>query len=436
MPRIASTFPLLVVIAACGAPSERAPETAAAARAPAPSPTTMTSAACDPAPTRRGAPARYAVQLGAFADSARAARLRDSLGAEGWGAYVGRATSGGKPVFRVRFAPSPDDAWPRLVVAALRAHGREAAVVRDDATPQATGGVAVIPVNRGTHGMAARTRWAASRDGCALLVVEDPTAVEAEPVPDGFVYASERGALVLQRDSVWDVAPSPDWRRLAWGRGFVVSARERDSLSAAQWRTMAERIGLDERAVRQRAFVASGMAMLFGISRPLVAELARPEEDTPRVRALPMTGGWRVRWTPDGALLAVGSGPARAQDDAPPREWALVDPATAAVRRRQRSDSGLAVTRWTEGPTLDISVPVDLAAAAPLARGAVTIESRGGWIRAVERTPDGARRTRAIGPGIALAATAGGRFVAALVPPVDPRETDQPVRFMVYQLLP
>ncbi|HEX4936688.1 MAG TPA: hypothetical protein VFV33_26080, partial [Gemmatimonadaceae bacterium] len=62
-------------------------------------------------------------------------------------------------------------------------------------------------MHTGPHGMAAQVRWTLSPDRRAIIVVEDPVGVEAEPVPDGFLYGSETTGAVVQLNGVWDVAP-------------------------------------------------------------------------------------------------------------------------------------------------------------------------------------------------------------------------------------
>lgn len=299
---------------------------------------------------------------------------------------------------------------------------------------------AAMPVNRGTHGMLARSRWALSPDGCALLVVEDPVGVENEPVPNGFLFATERGgggATVVQRDSVWDVAPSPDWTRLAYGRAYGLLVGGRDSATSAEWDALARRAGLDPAVARGGAFASSGMATAYAVARPAIVAAGG---SAPAERALPLASGWRVRWTRDGRSLVLGSRPVRAEDDAPPTQWDVVDAGTPVARsasERAQSlggDVARAGVAWTEGPTLDGSATPALDSAAPIAlAGGAVVESRGGTIRVV--VPGGAGRPVTVGPGIALAATRGGRFVVALAPAQGPLTPDEPrVRLVVYRV--
>jgi len=89
---------------------------------------------------------------------------------------------------------------------------------------------------------------------------------------------------------VWDVAPSPDWSRVVYGRAWGLQGRERDSIPPAEWEELARRVGLDVVAVRRGAFVSSGMSLAWAVSRPFIVDVATGAE-----RALPTTGGWRSR---------------------------------------------------------------------------------------------------------------------------------------------
>src|SRR2546423_3510829 len=82
--------------------------------------------------------------------------------------------------------------------------------------------VTVTPVNRGTAGMAQRVLWAFSPDHKAVLVVADPGGVENEPVANAFFFGDEARGFQTQMDSVWDVAPSPDWKWLRVGRAITI----------------------------------------------------------------------------------------------------------------------------------------------------------------------------------------------------------------------
>ena len=414
--------PLLVavVLAAACSTSERAtPDTTAAARAAVP--VTPVSSAPESV---------LAVQLGAFSDSANARRMRDSLARAGWTAYLRGGTGRGVPAVQVRVAPSRDSLLPRLVVASLVGARREAVVVHDVVGGDSLTTTRVIPVSTGAHGMAASTRWAVAGDRRALLVVEDPTAVEAEPVPDGFVLADESSGAVVQRDSVWDVAPSPDWRRLAVGIAYVVPGRERATIPAAEWSALARRSGLSSDSARKGAFQSSGMSTAYGLAQPAVYDLSvAPVNGARAAVVLPMAGGWRIGWSAGGDALLVGTNPKRAGDDEPASGWIAVD-----LHGKRVSDAGdtPAPVAWTSGPTLDVSVPVDFVSAHTIAAGGRSIESAGGWVSVRE-----GNASRIVGPGTALVATANGRFVAALVPNAPGKSgapQDQPARLVVYDL--
>ena len=393
-----------------------------------------------------------AIQVGAFADSAAARRLADSLRALGAPAYRAEPGPGAggdaRPVWRVRVVVPGASGATRgdsaLLVGATALVLRPGSptdtlrrprplVTRDSVPAELAAATRVHQVNRGgTHGMTSRVRWVLSPDRAAIIAVEDPASVEAEPVGNGHLYASETGPVEALEGRSWDVNPSPDWTWLAWATPWVVSARERDSLSSAQWRTLAREAGLGEAEVRRGSFPASGMAVAVGLARPAVVRLDGAE---PRPRAdgrpnwLPMTGGWRVRWTSEGQLL-VGFAPGTVQDHVDSERWIVVDPATGRMGDTLRGDGEAARVAWTQGPTIDIGVPLDLRANGRIAVDGGTIESAGGWIS----LRDGSGRRRAVGPGTALAATRTGRLVLALVPDPSPRQFENPVTVLVYRL--
>ena len=369
-----------------------------------------------------------AVQLGAFSDTTNAIRLRDSLSRAGWTVYIRSSEGKESPAYRVRVAASRDTTLPRLVAAAFAAAHRDAAVVNDQVRDDSLGATVAIPVNAGPHGMAAMVRWAVAPDRQALLVVEDPVGVEAEPVANGFVFADERDGVVLQRDDVWDVEPSPDWRRLALGLAFTVIGRERPEIPAAEWTALARETGLSADSVKKAAFPSSGMSNAYGVAQPAIYDLrVAPVNGERALVVLPMAGGWRVGWSGNSDAVLVGMNPVRANDAEPSPRFVAVD-----LRGRPVSggDSDApAPVAWTSGPTLDVSIPVDITSRHTIAAGARSIESAGGWITSVT-----GQTVRVVGPGTALVATTNGRFVAALVPNAPTKTPGQPARLVVYDL--
>ena len=434
-----------LLVAACREEPRRPPaDVAARAAQPgsagAASPASPAVAPCTAAGRGAGAPAAgrrpaFAVQVAALADSAGAVRLRDSLARAGWVAYV--RDDGGGARWRVRVAASADAGVPRRVAAGLAAAGRAAVVVRDSTGEP--GAAARLHAVGGSPGMSSRVRWTLSPDRCALLAVHDPAAVENEPVPNAFLYASERSGAAFGHERVWDVAVSPDWRRLAYGRAWVLQGRERDSLTTAEWEGVARETGTTAAAARAAAFPASGMAVAFGLAQPVVVDLVADPRGARR-RVLPPLVGWRVRWAREGAL-ALGRAPVSALDDAPAAGWTLVDAGTGAplagAAPAAPADSGAPGVSWEVGPTVDIGVPVDVRPdTIAIAPGRVT--SGGGWV-SVARPPRAgapADAARIVGPGSALAATAGGRFILALAPKIRPKEYDAPMELVVYEAAP
>jgi hypothetical protein len=266
----------------------------------------------------------------------------------------------------------------------------------------------LITVNRGAPGMAARIRWLLSPDRRSIILVEDPAGVEAEPVPNGFVFASEATGRVVQQDSVWDVAPSPDWRQLAWGRAYGPRPGERDSMSTAEWRAFVSTIpgsltsalqpgasagaGRDSlvAVLRRSAFPSSGMTYAVAIGVAHVLDLRNESAPTPL-----SWHGWRVRWTPDGSILGIGTDPAGVQDDSPPRRWILLRPPSGDSIGSASDSRSFVENRWVVGPVLDISIEE---------------------------------------PPRELVATRDRRFVAALVPNTGAGEYDPKTRLVMYHI--
>ena len=372
-----------------------------------------------------------AIQVGAFADSGNAARLADSLRGAGAAAYISPAAAAGaaaKPLWRVRVAvasPERVDLGNLLLLTrhALAARGQ----ALDDSVPASlVAPVRLVWVNRdGTHGMASQVRWVFSPDRTKLVVVEDPASVENEPVPDGWAYAAESGTPAsITGERSWDVAPSPDWTRLIAGVGYYASAGERDSLASRQWDSLARASGLSREETRRSAWEGSGMAIAKDVGRAAVWRLDAPGSP---VRAS-VGGGWQVGWTTSGRAV-IGTGPSRAQEDADSPSWILADPATLAPRDTVRGRSPAVPGRWTTGPTIDISTPIDLMAAKSIPVSGGSVEGRDGWISLRRGTS-----RRAIGPGVPLAASRGGRLIVAVVSDPTPRRSEIPLQVVVYRV--
>jgi len=285
--------------------------------------------------------------------------------------------------------------------------------------------VTVTPVNRGTHGMAERVWWAFSPDKKAVLVVADPGGVENEPVPNGFFFGDEARGFQTQMDSVWDVVPSPDWKWLGFGRAYGVVGGEGTGTELLT--DVARRTSIDTATLRAGSFPSSGMSMSRAVAQPGIIRI--PDDprrasavDSAVPKLFPVARGWRVRWTTDGTTLALGNSPARATDSEPSQTWSALDPTTGALHGTLPSNAKLADVKFTAGPTLDRSLPMDMnqSPAIEIKRGTqtFTIQSERGVITLVETTPGRttAAAPRVVGAGIALAATAGGRYIVALAP--------------------
>jgi hypothetical protein len=300
--------------------------------------------------------------------------------------------------------------------------------------------VTVTPVNRGTHGMAERVSWAFSPDNKAVLVVADPAGVENEPVPNGFFFGDEGRGFQTQMDSVWDVSPSPDWKWLGFGRAYGVVRGEGTGTDLLA--DVSRRTSIDTATLRAGSFASSGMSMSRAVAQAGVIHI--PDDprqiaaaDSAAPKLFPVARGWRVRWTTDGTTLAVGNSPARAMDNEPSQTWSALDPVTGALHGTLPSSAKLADVKFTVGPTLDRSLPIDMTQAPSIRimRGMqpYTILSSRGVITIMD--PPGVGSTgaqRVVGAGIALAATAGGRYIIALAPRSTTTPNESAIEPVVY----
>ncbi|HXQ78579.1 MAG TPA: hypothetical protein VN797_10230, partial [Gemmatimonadaceae bacterium] len=288
--------------------------------------------------------------------------------------------------------------------------------------------VTVTPVSRGAGGMAERVLWALSPDGKSVLVVADPGGVENQPVPNGFFFGDETRGFQTQMDSVWDVAPSPDWKWIGFGRAYSVVSGEGTGTDLIA--DVARRTSIDTATLRAGSFASSGMSMSRAIAQPGVIHIpddprAQFAADSSAPRLFPIARGWRVRWTTDGSTLALGNNPARAEDNEPSQTWAALDPRTGQLHGSLPGNAALADVKFTVGPSLDRSVPIDLtqSPSIKIQRGdkTYTIQTTRGVITIADPPSLGATGAqRVVGAGVALAATASGRYIVALAPKAKP----------------
>ena len=300
--------------------------------------------------------------------------------------------------------------------------------------------VTVTPVNRGTQGMAERVLWTFSPDRKAVLVVADPGGVENEPVPNAFFFGDESRGFQTQMDSVWDVAPSPDWKWIGFGRAYSVVGGA--GTGTDQLTEVSRRTSIDTATLRAGSFASSGMSMSRAVAQAGVIHI--PENlrdsaaaDSASPKLFPVARGWRVRWTADGSTLALGNAPSRAVDNEPSQTWSALDPLTGALHGTLPANSKLADVKFTEGPTIDRSLPIALTQSPSIqiqrGKDVYTIQSVRGVITIIgppEVGSTGAQRV--VGAGMALAATAGGRYIIALAPRSTPDPNGSTVEPVVY----
>lgn len=308
---------------------------------------------------------------------------------------------------------------------------------------RATPSVSATPVNQAISGLRYRVRWVMPPDSSAILVVVDPVGLENDAIPNAFFFGSETRNFQARMDSVWDVAPSPDWQALAFSRAHVVKGDQTDSIPPAEWVALARQTGIDTATLVQSSFATSGMTTQRGIAQPGViripADIRAPNaSDEAAPKLFPIARGWQVRWVPDGSVIALGNNPAKASDNENSESWAELDPKTGALHGTFPAGAKLVVPRWVNGPVLESSVPVDMSGAKPIQVKVGTktyaIESQRGVITARETTP-GADSTSipfAIGSGKAITSTRGGRYILALAPRRNAVANEIPVEAVVY----
>jgi len=308
---------------------------------------------------------------------------------------------------------------------------------------RATPSVSATPVNQTTSGLRYQVRWVMPPDSSAILVVVDPVGLENDAIPNAFFFGSETRNFQARMDSVWDVAPSPDWQALAFSRAHIVKGDQTDSIPPAEWVALARQTGIDTATLAQSSFATSGMTTQRGIAQPGViripADIRAPNaSDEAAPKLFPIARGWQVRWVPDGSVIALGNNPAKASDNENSESWAELDPKTGALHGSFPAGAKLVVPRWVNGPVLESSVPVDMSGAKPIQVKVGTktyaIESQRGVITARETTP-GADSTSipfAIGSGKAIMSTRGGRYILALAPRRNAVANEIPVEAVVY----
>jgi hypothetical protein len=315
--------------------------------------------------------------------------------------------------------------------------------VDSSAAPRTSPVVTSVRVNQATTGMISRVKWILSSDSSAILAVVDPAGVENEAIPNGFFYGSETQNFQTRMDSVWDVAPSPDGKTIAFSRAYVLNPRELDSIPPQMWIDVARKTGMDTATVRTGSFASSGMSMARAIAQPGTIKVpadsrALNASDDAAPHLYPIALGWRVRWTADGNFIALGNSPATVQDDAESETWSSLDPKTGMFHPSLPGDAKTVAPKWKTGPKLELSVPVDMQGAPAITVSAAgrhfAIESARGAITAREigSPNDSTGRSYTIGSGKALAATKGGRFILALAPRSAAVANEMPVEAVVY----
>ena len=300
--------------------------------------------------------------------------------------------------------------------------------------------ITVTRVNQGTHGLRTRVKWLFSPDKKAVLVVADPISIEGDALPNAFFFGDETRAFQTQMDSVWDVAVSPDWKTIGFGRAYTVLHGEEPVTNS--YPEVARRTSIDSATLKAGSFPTSGMVTHFSVAQPgVIRILDDPRQagfaDSAAPRLFPVARGWRVRWTEDGSILALGNNPSGVGDDEPSKTWSALDPRTGALHGSLPASAKLSEPTFIAGPEYELSAPVDVTTRPAIkferAGKSYSIESQRGVITMVETGgPDAARVQTVIGAGVALAATAEGKYVIALAPRTRANAGEMSVEPVVY----
>ena len=337
---------------------------------------------------------------------------------------------------------------PALPIAAmLLAAGCAKEVQRKESTSDTTNAppvVTTVRVNSGSAGITERVSWLFSGDRKSVLVVTAPFGIEAEAMPKSFVVGDENTGFQLQMDTVWDVAVSPDWKSVAFSRAFYV-ADGGGTVDPVALSELARRTSIDSATLRASAFPASGMSDARAIAQPGIIRIpSNPRSatagDSAAPKMFPIARGWQIRWTTDGALLALGSPPPTGIDRAQSVSWASLDPKTGELHGSLPATSKIVEPAMFAGPVLHSSGGPDMTSAPTIRanRGGreLSIVSERGVITITAKTPGDSAATTpyVVGPGIALAATAGGTFIVAIAPRAKVGPGEPPAEVVVYRV--
>lgn len=333
------------------------------------------------------------------------------------------------------------------VAAMLLAAGCAKDVQRKESTSDTTTAAPVVSttqVNRAGQGMSERVSWLFSNDGKSVLVVANPVGVEAEPLSNSFFFGDEASGFQVQMDTVWDVAVSPDWKSIAFTKAYTI-ADGAGVIDPSRLADLARRTSIDTAALHSAAFPSSGMSDARAIAQPGIIRVpANPRSatagDSAAPKMFPIARGWQVRWTSDGALIGLGNPPLGSLAAGPSVNWASLDPKTGELHGSLPATSKIVEPKMFAGPVLHSSGGPDMTSAPTIRanRGGreMSIVSERGVITITAKTPgDSAATTpHVVGPGIALAATAGATFIVAVAPRAKVGQGEPPVEVVVYRV--
>jgi hypothetical protein len=217
----------------------------------------------------------------------------------------------------------------------------------------------------------------------------------------------------------------------------------RDKSDPARLTDLSRKTGIDTATLRSTSFPSSGMSSARSIAQVGVVRV--PENprsatgtDSSAPKMFPVADGWRVRWTSDGSLIAVGRPPTPVLDAQGSQSWSTLDPRSGELHGSLPAGTRMVEPAMVQGPVLHGASGTDVSSA-PAIKAVrngqeLSIVSERGVITITAKSDSTGVPPRVVGAGIALAATADAGYVIALVPRTNVQPGEGTVDVVVYRV--